>query len=130
MRERDPSFLHYRVHKLEELGHLRRPCSLACMCVSCSGGAKIWVERGGGAIFIWYTHLHKFMWIYNIWDQFEELKAIHLNTKWYLMQLYKNSTKTKSLFIILYLSIEIFLTWVIYFFFRAKTQVMNATISS
>ena len=30
------------------------------------------------------------MWIYNIWDQFEKLKAIHLNTKWYLMQSYKN----------------------------------------
>ena len=28
------------------------------------------------------THI---MWIYNIWDQFEKLKAIHLNTKWYLM---------------------------------------------
>ena len=79
------------------------------------------------------------MWIYNIWGQFEKLKAIHLNTNWYLTLLYpkkkKNSTKKKSLFIILYLSIEIFLIWMIYLKklkkkIRAKTQVMNETISS
>ena len=57
------------------------------------------------------------------------------------MQLYpkkkKNSTNKKNLFIILYLSIEIFLTCVIFFsffflnfLFRDKNQVMNETISS
>ena len=57
------------------------------------------------------------------------------------MQLYpkkkKNSTNKKNLFIILYLSIEIFLTCAIFFsffflnfLFRDKNQVMNETISS
>ena len=81
------------------------------------------------------------MWIYNIWGQFEKLKTIHLNTNWYLKLLYpkKKKKKTlqekKSLFIILYLSIEIFLIWMIYLKklkkkIRAKTQVMNEMISS
>ena len=55
--------------------------------------AELGFELKGGKFYIWYTHLHKFMWIYNIWDQFENLKAIHLNTKWYLMQLYQKRKK-------------------------------------
>ena len=48
-----------------------------------SGKARIWVERGGG----WGGNLYMIhalthiMWIYNIWDQFKKLKAIHFNTK-------------------------------------------------
>ena len=51
--------------------------------LSSSGGARIWVEGGGE--FIYDTCITYIMWIYNIWDQFEKLKTIHLNTKWYLM---------------------------------------------
>ena len=36
-----------------------------------------------------YALTQIFMWIYNIWDQFEKLKTIHLNTKWYLMSFSK-----------------------------------------
>ena len=41
-----------------------------------------------------YALTQIFMWIYNIWDQFEKLKTIHLNTNWYLMQLYPKKKKT------------------------------------
>ena len=76
------------------------------------------------------------MWIYNIWDQFENLKAIHLNTKWYLMQLYqkKKNQQTKKL-----IHNIAFIYWDVsnmsdlfknIYIFRAKTQVMNEIISS
>ena len=42
-----------------------------------------------------YALTQIFMWIYNIWDQFEKLKTIHLNTKWYLMSF---SKKKKMIF--------------------------------
>ena len=93
--------------------------------------AESWFELRGDKIYIWYTHLHKFMWIYNFLDQFEKLKTIHLNTKWYLMWLYqkkKNLQKKKLIHNI------VFIYWDIsnvsdLFFFRAKTQVMNETIN-
>ena len=47
-----------------------------------SSGARIWV--GGGNLYILHALTH-IMWIHNIWDQFEKLKVIHLNSKWYLM---------------------------------------------
>ena len=100
--------------------------------------AELGFELKGGKIYIRYTHLHKFMWIYNIWDQFEKLKAIHLNTKWYLMQLYpkkkKKNLQTKKI-----IHNIAFIYWDVsnmsdlfknIYIFRAKTQVMNEIISS
>ena len=80
------------------------------------------------------------MWIYNIWGQFEKLKAIHLNTNWYLTLLYPKKKK-KTLQKKKLIHNIIFIYWDISNMndlfkkikkkkIRAKTQVMNETISS
>lgn len=81
-----------------------------------------------GAIYIYmriYTYYVNIEYLRPIW---KVKKAIHLNTKSYFNVIIP---KGRSIFIILYLSIGIFLTWVIYIliFLKAKTLFMNETIS-
>ena len=103
----------YYVTKLDkkewkiESSVLWAPHSLIVQCSIplSNGGARNWLE--GGKFYIWYMHLHT-LCEYIIFKTNLKFNVIIKNKN-------KNSTKKKCLFIILYLSIEIFLTWMIYF---------------